>query len=57
MATPEKRAENEALRAAELEKTLAVDTLQPHPMQQDEIDMDAGVMHNTGQDGLEFDAP
>ncbi|ORY87736.1 hypothetical protein BCR37DRAFT_375616 [Protomyces lactucae-debilis] len=57
MATPEKRAENEAIREEELNKTLAVDTLQPHTLQQDELDEDVGIMHNTGQDGLEFDAP
>ena len=55
MATPSKRAETEKIRASLIDETIGVDTLQRADEEDD--DLDRGVVRNTGQKGLEYDAP
>lgn len=57
MATPEKRAENAAIRQESTEDALMVNTIQAHPLLEGVEDIDGGHVRNTGQDGIEYDAP
>ena len=53
MATPSKKAENAEIRAHNIENVVGVDTLVPATVD----DLDPGVVKNTGQLGVEYDAP
>lgn len=55
MATREKRADNAAIRAESAEGAVMVNTLEGHQHLDD--DLDTGIVRNTGQDGIEYDAP
>lgn len=58
MATPERKAEYEAIRQESIEESIMVNTLERHnEVHQNNDDLDTGIVRNTGQDGIEFDAP
>ncbi|CCG81166.1 protein of unknown function [Taphrina deformans PYCC 5710] len=54
MATPAKRAENAAIRAHGRDAVRLVSTLEPNAPAND---LEPGVVRNTGQEGIEYDAP
>lgn len=55
MATPEKKAEIERIRQESIEENLGIDTYtKAHTA---ETELDAGIVRNTGQEGIEYDAP